>query len=107
LAIVSQLAAISSLVFSTTFVILFHVRHSFLFADPVPDRVCNSFPRCFEGLDPDRFVGGRGLTGDDHIPIIDCMKICCGEGKKGEGKERMLFGLQLSQRDSVPRIRIR
>jgi hypothetical protein len=24
----------------------------------------------------------RGLTGDDHIPIIDCMKICCGEGKK-------------------------
>jgi len=57
-----------------------------MFADLAFGRVRNAFPRCFVGLDPDRFVEDGWLgCGDDHIPIIDCMKIFCREGKKEEG----------------------
>jgi hypothetical protein len=35
--------------------------------------------------------GGLDLgCGDDHIPIIDCMKIFC-EGKKGDWKKERLL----------------
>jgi hypothetical protein len=52
-------AAMSSLVFNTNFVVLLF--HYLLHVGPAFGRACNSLPRCFAGLDPDRFVGGCGL----------------------------------------------
>jgi hypothetical protein len=45
-------------------------------------------------------VGWNFGCGDDHIPIIDCMKISCGEGQKRKKtwKEECVLGIQLSQR---------
>jgi hypothetical protein len=53
---------------------------------PASGRACSGLPRCFERLDPDRFVEGSvawDLAVEMIIyPIIDCMKILCREGRK-------------------------
>ena len=95
-ALVSQL--LRYLLFSTPFLLYYFILSLLpVFVDPASGRVCNGCPDTSPGWILIELLGRGWLglgCGDDHIPIIDCMKIFCREGQKERRQEEIMpFGI--------------